>query len=188
MFKIFLLALLVVGCGYDEIPQLDETPKNPITTADSQPVNFGVYQKYVDNFLEIAKQENVNTNNLPIKKLQLIGTFEKEDIYELEINKFALGVCFKHRYNTILLQRNLVETAKIPLIKWVIFHELGHCIFDVEHSTDKTSLMADHVPYEIFTASDDRIVNDAARKFMREYLAGIFRVPTELTPIPLVAR
>ena len=177
MKKLFLLIFVLIGCGTDEKTQ---------TRSEVPAKNYGKYEMFVDNFLALAQQEGVTIDKKQIDNLKLIGTTEREQIVELGFNKFSLGVCLSQKYNTIYLEKNFSETTKFPLLKWVMFHELGHCILNAEHIEEKNSLMASRVPDDIYFIKDDKIVDDAARDFFKQYLQKKF-VKNETT-IPLVVR
>jgi hypothetical protein len=163
MFKIILVSLMLVGCGVEE--QKAKAPELPA-------VDYGSYGVYVNEFLILASEAGIDMKNINTSKLRLIGTFDKSETKELEIDKYALGVCLKNRqYNIIKIQNTFGDYARMPVKKWVMFHELGHCLLNAEHTdSEKGSLMVSHVPYEAYVAKDDTLVIEATKEFMAQYL------------------
>lgn len=159
MLKIILISIFAISCGI-------ETEKIPLTSVNK---DFGKYSTYVEHFLEIASQAGIDTKNLKSNRLTLITSFEDNKLEGLD--KLAVGACFTGEYNTIKIKKSFEEISTVPSLKWVLFHEMGHCIFNAKHSVDVESLMTPYLPLEVYLAKDTSdLVEQKAEQFMQDYL------------------
>jgi len=174
MKKLILIIFVLIGCGTEE--EKNQQPELPQK-------NYGKYEMFVDNFIAIAEQEGVVVGKQQIDNLRLIDTADQEQILNLGFNKYTLGVCLIQRYNSIHIEKRFSETAKATLLKFVIFHELGHCLLNAEHTHDKSSLMAEQLPDFVYFTNDEKVFDNAIRKFFQNYLQGKFTKNEDIFPI-----
>lgn len=159
MLKLLLLSIFVISCGVEN----EQTP--PKTTKK----DFGKYNIYVDSFIKIANQAGIDTQKLESNKLAAITSFEENQIEGLD--KSAVGVCLSGDFNTIKIKKSFEERATISALKWILFHEMGHCIFNAKHSDDNESLMTPYLPLEIYLAENtSNLVEQKAEQFMQDFL------------------
>lgn len=174
MKNLILIIFVLIGCGTEE--EKNQRPELP-------PKNYGKYEMFVDNFIAIAEQEGVTIGKQQVDNLRLIDTTDQEQIINLGFNKSTLGVCLTRRYNSIHIEKRFSETARASLLKFVMFHELAHCLLNVEHIKDKNSLMAEQLPDYMYFKHDDVVIDNAIREFFQQYLQGKFKKEEIFIPI-----
>ena len=172
MLKIILLLIFATGCG------VDNEQAHPKTIEK----NFGKYGVYVDRFIEIATQAGIDSQLLDNNNLVAITYFENAE--DERIDKSAIGVCFSGDSSTIKIKKSFEETATVQAIKWVLFHEMGHCLFNAKHSDDWHSLMTPSLPLDVYLASDiSDIAEHKAEHFMQDYLDNKIAVAKTAEPL-----
>ncbi len=86
------------------------------------------FEEYIDAFLEEGNQRglNLHRDNISVS----IGFHESHSIYA--------GTCQPWR-GEIKINKDFWERATPEIKKWLIFHELGHCVLNREHKNECTA-------------------------------------------------
>ena len=146
MKKLLLIPIMLTSCGTRNIPKTTE-----ITGIS---INIPVVSSIVDEFFtdadsfNISKESLFNNTHLSINELTE-DIWNKTNSTNADNNvPFSLvkGICVKSvnpntsfKYRNIYIKLSFLSDNKnFPFIqKKVIFHELGHCLLDLNHSVAK---------------------------------------------------
>lgn len=122
---------------------IDET----IITSDIDIRVDPVLQPYLENFLDAAAARDIDLNSNRLANLTLrFGILEAG----------TLGICSSNNSN--LNDIIVSESASERSLRWIVYHELGHCILRMNHRDDFLSIMNT----ALFTIRLDLIGEDAA--------------------------
>jgi len=178
---IFLLAstsILLIGCG---------TPIEENDTPTLPDINYGKYATYVTNFIALAKANGIDTSKPEANKLRIITVVDDDQIQAPHYEHEDLAECkMADDYNSITIRKSFAENASLPLFQWAMYHELGHCILNAQHTSEfGNDLMSTYTPDEVVMADDDSdIVQQLTKEFMDEYAHNKIQLLGELNTQP----
>ena len=123
-----LSTLLLVSCG-------KKTYEDPKTVGYDK---VGTPTNEAENLLEMVKQDlisyGVKEKSLDFSKIRVVGV---GNIYDT-----LGGICMSDTKNIILNKRKFSDgTYAVFDKKEVIAHELGHCLFNLDHDDSRFNLM-----------------------------------------------
>lgn len=146
-----IVLLFIIGCGdYQDESELGSTPRGTV----SRTVIHPDFKEYVDQFKLDCPQANM-------KKLAMLAWSTG---VRTENTPTRLGTCSYYPERQIDIAIELRGTLEPILMKMLVYHELGHCVLDLDHADsgvipdeDYTNRMDDQQNYS--TCVDD-IVNE----------------------------
>jgi len=112
------------------------------------------FQPTVEHFLRLSHEANKNT--APFLNI-------REIVYKNLAYQQAEGLCLVMIRNSKIKATNIkvsrredrfvyVDTkwkGKANIVKYILYHEMAHCTFNADHSSDPRSLMYGQIHYEI---------------------------------------
>lgn len=152
---ILFLVFILVGCG-----SIDDKQKSNIK----------------------QKKHDIDLSQTDLPKLKMIKTYDHEVELAMEFPRSQLGVCLTREINQILLKDTFTEKADFLTLKWVLYHELGHCVLGLEHSKNQDSLMFYRTPY---LSLSNEMIDDAIDVMFLEYKN---KPAEEIKPIAIQVR
>lgn len=111
-----------------------------------------ILQKHVDNFIEDANNNNVNW-------FREFNKFDSILVVDFP-NKYILGYCDDFA-KKIYISRNIIDDDF--LLKFVVYHEIGHCVLNYRHICDRISIMnpaLNFYPRELYAHLFDQLIID----------------------------
>lgn len=135
-----LSVVLLTGCG--SLPIIEEIPLNTEIAPELQP--------YVDDFMLSCKFEGTEDTCLKnIKRIKAIKLANAEDLEAAPSGRKPAGVCEITSYlggshnGIIYIQKEYFEGLENLEIakKSLLFHELGHCLINMDHIDDRPHIM-----------------------------------------------
>lgn len=134
MINVLLSCILLTGCAACGAP-----PSHPM------PVVTDVIKGHVREFLSY-------TDNYRVQDIVLNNLSDLEGIYIEKIpepyDEGAVGLCLVAVFfpkRIIYLDPAFIQ-AYPELTRTLVFHELGHCLLDLEHSEDRVDIMYPTLP------------------------------------------
>ncbi len=151
---LLLATLLLTGCGSDE--HNDYRVLGPVGPTHEQPrIELGEFEGYVKLFLEDAQRTGVEIN------ISSLIMFQGEISQENET--YTLGQCFRAVGAVPRIQIDSKSWPNMDMMSktLLIYHELGHCILNRNHSDDPKSVMYPYLlnPYD-FIQDHETILNE----------------------------
>ena len=145
-FTLYALMLLPMGCGVntDEVPDHKRVPAAPTEAAGAAPaprakVNYATYAKYVTAFIADVRAA---TGTTPDNHLSSItwDTVSREGRLAT-CTSWVITATGEITDAKITIDPINMEFASPTLLRYVMYHELGHCIMNSPHVADNTDLM-----------------------------------------------
>lgn len=138
---LFLLILpLLEGCGRAK-DELDDYIFQEINRKVNRPDRFidPDLQPFMDEYVRDMSDRGIDTDISNLYRLEYADVLEIEE--KGEVRKL-LGVCYHNRdpkgyYGTIKILRGHGE----EVTRAIVYHELGHCVHDLDHSDKPNTLM-----------------------------------------------
>lgn len=112
-------------------------------------------QGYYDSFLRDAKQAGLKPGH-EITRLD-IGPID-----EKELGPNVIGVCYKtpHLKGGKIYMSYAIRVAMVfysePVMKGLMYHELAHCVYDLDHSPDRDDIMYWEIQWEVTAEQRDQ--------------------------------
>jgi len=157
--KTILAALLSIPIGLLFIASCDsggsDSGINDTTITFDNDIRVDpVLQPYLENFLDAAAARGINLNSNRLANLTLrFGALDPG----------TLGICSSNNSNRNDITVN--ENSSERSLRWIVYHELGHCILRMNHRDDFLSIMNT----ALFTIRLDLLGEEAAfDEFFRE--------------------
>lgn len=119
-------------------------------------------QSYYDSFLKDAEKAG-------LKPGHDIAVLDIGSIDEKEMGPNVIGACWKKALwhhgmvHRVYIIRIIDEFSPEAVMKGLIYHELGHCVYDLPHDKDIRELMYWEIQWDL---SDEERDQQIARMFM----------------------
>jgi hypothetical protein len=148
--KFLIFLVLLVGCGVEE--KVDKSK------------DFADLGEYVTDYLKIAQEINIP---IDADRLQSI-TYA--DFHIANKDGAILGSCTFGYYSQIEIS-NIFQNNKTSALRWVMYHELGHCLLNALHDENIDSIMSAHIPvylaFDRYDDADDSFIDAAVRTYFK---------------------
>jgi hypothetical protein len=145
----FLLLFSLTDCGIDE------------TNTSAPARNYGDLNAYVTEFIQQMTHAGITVDANQLATIQYV------DLHQYDPTNRSLGVCLYAKPSYIKLSLKLEKNSL--LFKWILFHELGHCLMGAYHSDNPNSLMSSFVPLTL-RANKEKQLADSMQIFITEYI------------------
>lgn len=147
LFTTTLIGILV-ACGTFEQP-----PVHTEQDIDSR------LQPYVDQFLQDCetRRADCRTKFAKITSIKVHKAFPLSD----DITEDTIGLCqLSRRRNWIMIKEEVFDRFD-EHVRALMYHELAHCVYELDHVPEKNKLMSTHMP-DILTVvyKWDKLVNE----------------------------
>ena len=128
-----LTSVLIVSCGAAPNSMLGflTLPTDSATTQDSTSLQEIVYE-----VLQDFKAVGLSTLNADKQDVQFVDSFN----YVINTNESTLAVCYMGTSKIRVLRSKFNELTKL-MKKQLIAHELGHCLYNLQHTDQTGTLM-----------------------------------------------
>ena len=141
----------------------------------SEKNNYGQFNKYVKEYMEYSKKYKVN-NYAALGKLSSIEVGKGSLI---SLNPNTLAYCRKYGFNIgfleiitstqIVVSPDFMKYSDEQEIRFVIIHELAHCLHNVDHTSAKKDLMYKYVPNYIDKEVTDKAIEKYFQRLAKKY-------------------
>lgn len=144
----FVISALVgacVACGTGEEP----LPKEPKTTATPRPVQDGPaidkeLQYYVDLFIDDCEVRRKDCK-MRLSWLKEIKVVEMEDKDKTD-QAVTVGLCYLSIFSRRVHINKVALEYSSRYVQTLVYHELGHCMYDLDHEEKPDMLMSEMMP------------------------------------------
>jgi len=155
----FFILLFLIGCGTEKVV---EEPNHSIFNSNIPQKNWGDFSNYVDDFMAVAKiyGKDRDARIDALKTIKVVDTLVAEKEAECE------RICYDDdntlAYTQISITQDTVnQFLGEPVFRFIMFHELAHCLLNMQHTTTENSLMYPITPF--YPSKKD--VNSAIKEF-----------------------
>lgn len=126
--KYAIVLFMLIGCGRYE-PVDHQNKRSPVFPCHGIPETDEEALPYVEAFY--AKAREYNTNCYLVDSVKVT-----DDDLEVDGSKGVIGICTVNKTSRkIIIERRMFgKKRSVVLAKSIVFHELGHCALDLDHS------------------------------------------------------
>jgi len=134
MFKLLLISMFLTACGTkaDDFIRREVNPKPPAYSIDP------VMQPMIDQFMDDAHAYDADTSRAGYLRIAEFAEIGRDQV---------VGVCSEYTFSNgelsylqVTIRPDFAERLDSPSYAGLMYHELGHCILNLEHS--ETGIMA----------------------------------------------
>ena len=139
-----LFLLFLIGCGTETI----QTNSHSLLDKQIPEKNWGEFSDYVDDFVSNAKVYGKD-QYIRLDTLKVITVVDKLDSVDKEADcrRFCYSDDGTLAYSQIqVTQKSIDLFFGEPTFRYLMFHELAHCLLGAQHNDTKNSLMYPVIP------------------------------------------
>lgn len=125
------------ACGTPDTP-----PKPEAATAGPQ-VDLEL-QPFVDDFLQECETRRTDCTE-SLNRIKSIRVTEIPDINTKD-DEVVIGLCYDNIFNRRIEINKEIIGKSYTYIRVLVYHELGHCAYDLDHDKDPKAIMAANMP------------------------------------------
>ena len=139
MFVLFLLGACA-ACGTTDALTTTTQPKRP---EQSMHVDKDL-QRFVDDFMRDCEARRTDCT----KKMSQIDSIRVTVIPDLDTSdtEFVIGLCYDRPFNKYIEINKEIMSKSDWYIKTLLYHEIGHCAYDLDHDEQENTLMSPLIP------------------------------------------
>jgi hypothetical protein len=155
-----------VACGTDDIFQSTPVYNPPINNKHEVEIDEEL-KLFVDLFMEDCNTRRTDCKHR-LQKIKEIKVVDMPDVDKLD-NQVVIGVCYDNIiYKKVHINKEMIGYAD-KYLQALMYHELGHCMYDLDHVEESDKLMSPAMPSfiillqnwkelvtEMFTAIEER--------------------------------
>ena len=111
-----------------------------------------VLRPYVDQFMRDCAARRTDCE----EQLRWVKEIKAVDMRKMQApsGNMVIGLCYiNHIYHRVHINKKILHYGS-SYIRAVVYHELGHCLYNLDHSPNQGDLMFEVIP-DIFTLSEE---------------------------------
>ena len=152
----FVLSVLVgacVACGTaDDVLQEQPKAKQTPVPYTGGPAIDKELQPYVDLFMKDCEVRRLDCQD-NLNKLKEIKVVDMEDKNK-EDAEVTVGLCYSSLFSKRIHINRLALEYKGRYMQTLVYHELGHCMYDLDHEKKPDMLMSEIMPSMVVIVRD----------------------------------
>jgi hypothetical protein len=131
-----------IACGTSELPRPEQ--ENPPAQDGSGPQVDSQLKVFVENFLEDCEARRTDCAE-KLDRIRSIRIVEMPDL-DTQDKEVTIGLCYDNLFNRrIEINKDIMDNSYI-YIKVLIYHEIGHCAYGLDHEKKENMLMSPVMP------------------------------------------
>jgi hypothetical protein len=119
------------------------------TTPQPKPPEQGTHidkdlQRFVDDFMRDCEARRTDC----AEKMSQIDSIRITEIPDLDTkdNEYVIGLCHDRPFNKYIEINKEIMSKSDWYIKTLLYHEIGHCAYDLDHDAQENTLMSPLIP------------------------------------------
>lgn len=155
-----VLLLTLFACGVMERPQIVRTPANQEVDSRLLP--------YLEDFRKECKRfrKDCDTRIAAVQSLKVVKDFA----HEPSLSPETVGVCLLSFPSArIEIREDQLGTSK-RYMRAIVYHELTHCAYYIDHVSRKGTLISEYIPdFIVLNTKWDRLITELFQEIGARY-------------------
>jgi len=145
------MVMLVVATLFFALAERDSEIQYTTSALGSTQVD-DVLRPYVDQFMRDCTARRTDCE----EQLRWVKEIKAIDMHRMQVpgGNMVIGLCYINPiYHRVHINKKILHYGS-SYVRAVVYHELGHCLYNLDHSPNQGDLMSEVIP-DIFTLSEE---------------------------------